>query len=256
MLAEELLQNKLTVIGTLRKNNAAIPKQMLADRKRPLHSTMFGFNGQKTIASYVPKKNRCVVMLSTLHHNKATDPNMENKPEIILDYNNTKGAVDTLDKLCCQYSTKRATRRWPLSMFFTLLDISVHNSSVIWLDKYPQWSSYPKSRRSDVCRQFILELGKSLCMPWIETRQAVPMTGLQPSVKRALEYVSGQTIKKVKKEEQESCSTKGRCHKCDRAKDNKTTSRCDMCRNFVCGKHAKKRYLCVDDCSVDDCADN
>lgn len=255
-LAQELLQNKLTIIGTLRKNNAVIPRQMLADRKREVQSTLFGFNGQTTIASYVPKKNRCVVMLSTLHHDKTINPQMENKPDIILDYNVTKGAVDTLDKLCCQYSTKRGTRRWPLSMFFTLLDISVHNSSVIWLDKYPDWSSYPRSRRSDVRRLFILKLGKSLCIPWIETRKVTPTIALQPSVKRALEYVKGKPVKKAKRDTQQMSSCKGRCHKCSRQKDNKTSIRCHMCSNFVCGKHATKRYLCVDDCRLDDCADS
>lgn len=252
-LAQELLQNQLTVIGTLRKNNAVIPREMLADRKRQIQSTMFGFSEQTTIASYVPKKNRCVVMLSTMHHDNATDPHMENKPEIILDYNRTKGAVDTLDKLCCQYSTKRGTRRWPLSMFFTLLDISMHNSSVIWLYKYPTWCSYPSSRRSDVCRQFILELGKSLCIPWIAAREAIPTISLQPSVKRAMEYIKGQVVKKVRQDDtqQPSCSSKGRCSNCDRQKDNKTSIRCDLCSSFVCGKHSTKRYFCVDNCSVE-----
>ena len=39
-------------------------------------------------------------------------------------------------------------------------------------------------------------------------------------------------------------------------KDNKTSIRCHMCSNFVCGTHATKRYLCVDDCRLDDCADS
>jgi len=107
-----------------------------------------------------------------------------------------KGAVDTLDKLCCQYSTKRGTQRRPLSMFFMLLDICLHNCSVIWFNKYPVRNEYPASRRSDVGRMFILELGKQLCMPWVEQRAARPLTGLQPSVKRATEYVNGPEWKK------------------------------------------------------------
>jgi len=102
---------------------SVIYRYRLADRKRQVHITIFGFNGQTTIASYIPKKNRSVIMLFTMHHDKKVEPQMDNKPDIILDYNKTKGAVDTLDKLCCQYSTKHGTRRWPLSMFFTLLDI-------------------------------------------------------------------------------------------------------------------------------------
>jgi len=206
-LAQELLQNKLTIVGTLRKNNAVIPPAMLADRKREVHSTMFGFSGQTTIASYVPKKNKAVIMLSTMHHDRKVEPQMDNKPDIILDYNKTKGAVDTLDKLCCQYSTKRGSRRWPLSMFFTLLDICLHNCSVIWFDKYPDWNKYPTSRRSDVRRMFILELGKQLCMPWIEQRAARPLIGLQPSVKRAMEYVNGPGSPERKKNKRKYVTT-------------------------------------------------
>jgi len=102
-LAEELLQNKLTIVGTLRKNNAVIPLTMLADRKRQVHTTIFGFNEQTTVAFYAPKKNRSVIMLSTMHHDKKVEPQMDNKPDVILDYNKTKKAVDTLHKFCCQY---------------------------------------------------------------------------------------------------------------------------------------------------------
>ena len=222
---------------------------MFADRKRQVHTTIFGFNGQTTIASYVPKKNRSIIMLSTMHHDKKVEPQMDNKPDIILDYNKTKGAVDTLDKLCCQYSTKRGTRRWPLSMFFTLLDICLHNCSVIWFDKYPDWNKYPPSRRSDVRKIFILELGKQLCMPWIEQRARRPVIGSW--VKRAMEYVNRPATKKAKESMSQATKSKSHCHKCPRKKDNKTHIHCDSCDKFVCGQHATKKYMCADGCADD-----
>ena len=39
-----------------------------------------------------------------------------------MDYNATKGGVDNLDKLVSAYSCKRRTLRWPLVIFFDILD--------------------------------------------------------------------------------------------------------------------------------------
>lgn len=48
--------------------------------------------------SYVPKRNPSVVLLSSMHHSHTVDID-SGKPEIILFYNETKGAVDTIDQL-------------------------------------------------------------------------------------------------------------------------------------------------------------
>ena len=44
------------------------------------------------------------------------------KPAIVTTYKETKGGADTLDKMCAWYSCKRSSRRWPVSLFFGLLD--------------------------------------------------------------------------------------------------------------------------------------
>jgi len=46
------------------------------------------------------------------------------KPVMILDYNATKGGVDTSDQILRMYSTKRMTRRWPVAVFSNIVDIS------------------------------------------------------------------------------------------------------------------------------------
>ncbi|XP_049808981.1 uncharacterized protein LOC126252156 [Schistocerca nitens] len=61
-----------------------------------------------------------------MHHTQSNDP------EIIAFYNNTKGGVDALDEKCTVYSTSRRTRRWPLAIFFTLMNISLVNAYVIY----------------------------------------------------------------------------------------------------------------------------
>ena len=43
-------------------------------------------------------------------------------------YNRTKGGVDTLDEKCSVYSCTRRTTRWPMALFYHLLDISTVNA--------------------------------------------------------------------------------------------------------------------------------
>jgi hypothetical protein len=50
-----------------------------------------------TFVSHITKKNRFVIYMSLMHHNKAVDEVIR-KPEVISYYNLTKGAVDALDK--------------------------------------------------------------------------------------------------------------------------------------------------------------
>ncbi|XP_072392132.1 uncharacterized protein [Diabrotica undecimpunctata] len=66
-----------------------------------------------------------------MHYSRKIDPETD-KPEIILDYNSTKGAVDTVDQICSSYTTQRITRRWPLALFFKILDIASINSKIIY----------------------------------------------------------------------------------------------------------------------------
>ncbi len=47
----------------------------------------------------MPKKGHVVILLSSLHHDKAVDHEKKQKTEIILYYNDTKGGVDRMDQM-------------------------------------------------------------------------------------------------------------------------------------------------------------
>ncbi|KAK9685827.1 hypothetical protein QE152_g37649 [Popillia japonica] len=53
-------------------------------------------NRNMTMCSYVPRKNRAAVLLLTMHYYQDIDKETD-KPDMIVDYNNTIGSVDTLD---------------------------------------------------------------------------------------------------------------------------------------------------------------
>jgi hypothetical protein len=108
-LANQLKNTKLTLVGTMKENRREIPQEFKPARKRDENSSIFGFTKDLTLVSYVPKKNKSVVFLSSLHHDSAICSN-SGKPEIIEFYSKTKGTVDMLDQMCERYSTvQRAT---------------------------------------------------------------------------------------------------------------------------------------------------
>jgi hypothetical protein len=120
---------------------------------------MFGFTKDMTIVSHVPQKNKIVLLLSTMHHDNAIDSN--NKPEIITFYNMTKGGVDVVDELKGNYSVARTSRRWPLTIFYSLLNIAGINSQLI----------YKANNNCNINRrEFLQTLGKQLTMGYLQQR--------------------------------------------------------------------------------------
>lgn len=125
-LAEQLLDRNTTMIDTIRSKKADLPaeftqKQHIANRA--IESSKFCFNNMLTLVSFVPKKNKNVLLLSTLHNDAGIDA-CTNKPNIIVDYNRTKSGVETLDQLVRMYTCKRKTLRWPMVLFFNMIDIA------------------------------------------------------------------------------------------------------------------------------------
>ena len=146
-LAINLLQNGLTLVGTVRKNKTFLPPSFLPSRRREVHSSNFEFMRNMTLMSYVPKINKAVLILSTMHDDaQVTDDDIK-KPEINLFYNKTKGGVDSLDQLVHSYMTKRKSRRWPLCFFHNLLDVAGVAAFILWTSKNPNWEGRKLHKR-------------------------------------------------------------------------------------------------------------
>lgn len=67
-LCEELVERNLPCIGTLRKNKREIPvivQDALKDNSRATGSRLHVYNNDLMMTSYIPKKNKHVIMLST-----------------------------------------------------------------------------------------------------------------------------------------------------------------------------------------------
>lgn len=106
---------------------------MLETKNRPAGDARFCFDKEKTLLSYIPKKNKNVTLLSTLHSGSTLISERTGKPDIIDFYNSTKGGVDTFDQMCGNMSTSRKTKRWPMCMFYGMINIASINSYVIYV---------------------------------------------------------------------------------------------------------------------------
>ena len=62
-LVDDLLTDGLTYVGALRSNKPHLPDAMKTSNNCEVHNSLFGFNDQMTLVSYVPKPNKYVVAL-------------------------------------------------------------------------------------------------------------------------------------------------------------------------------------------------
>ena len=231
--AMSLLRDKITLVGTLKKNKREIPAEFLPNKKKTISSSMFGFQKHATLVSFTPKKNKSVVLLSTMHRDAKVDAETK-KPEIIQFYNSTKGGVDTVDQLCSSYSVSRRTRRWPLCVFFHLVNIAGVNGQTL----------FNKTRKSvdeaQNRRQFLKNLAMSLMEPHLQDR--AQLQNLPSDIQSILSKHKPQS--QVDTHEPPPAKSRKRCRLCARTKNRVTTMRCSSCNDFVCKNHAKTDVKC------------
>ncbi|XP_048037142.1 piggyBac transposable element-derived protein 4 isoform X1 [Megalobrama amblycephala] len=252
-LGEELLQRKMSMIGTVRSNKPELPPALLSKKDRPRLSSMFAFTETHALVSYCPRKNKNVLLMSTFHRDAAISSEDHKKPQIILDYNQTKGGVDTLDKVVATYTCQRITRHWPMVIFFNMLDVSAYNSFVLWTEINPTWQKTKQYRR----RLFLEELGEALVTPYMKRRQHLPRTqSSQNMVKEAQATPQPPSYSKVMGEHERSPRKKApfspvstpskrkRCQVCESKNARKTTMTCNKCNMYICGTHAVITSYC------------
>eukprot|EP00066_Takifugu_rubripes_P014261 XP_011603527.1 PREDICTED: piggyBac transposable element-derived protein 4-like [Takifugu rubripes] len=242
-LGQELLKRKLTIVGTIRKNRSELPPQLLTSKNRPVKSSKFAYTADTSLVSYVPKKGKNVVLMSTLHRDGRMCDQEHHKPEIIMDYNATKGGVDNMDKLVTAYSCKWRTLRWPLVIFFDMLDISAYNAFVIWMALNPEWKGVKLQKR----RLFLEDLGKELVRPQIERRKHIPRTPASAAMVRRIQKENAGALSTQPTEPQSAepevvntSNKKKRCEVCGPKMDRKTQYTCIKCKKYICNTHTVK----------------
>ncbi|XP_035664217.1 piggyBac transposable element-derived protein 4-like [Branchiostoma floridae] len=240
-LAEDLWEDGLTYVGTIRSNKPHIPEVMKAANHKEVNSSMFGFQDQLTLTSYVPSKGKAVLVLSSMHHD-ANIIGEQQKPEIIMHYNATKSGVDNLDHLATMHTCRRKINRWPMVLFFNLLDVAGIASLIVFLGNFPDWNLSACSRRR---RLFLRELGYNLVMPHVQRRAQSPY--LMPATRESMARIGVRSVRRAE-EPAAAAAQEGRkrCELCPRSSDRKVRRACAGCGRTVCAEHSYKQYVCGD----------
>ena len=101
--------------------------------RAPLHETTLLINVDgATLTVYQGKVNKNVLLLSTLHSTIDIETNRKKLPKTVQFYNQTKRGVDFLDQMARRYSTRAAARRWPVHVFYNILDLATINAWIIY----------------------------------------------------------------------------------------------------------------------------
>jgi len=233
-LVEFLAVQKLAVVGTVRNNKPDLPLDFMAPGKRLLYNSQFAFRPTVMLVSYMAKKKKVVNLMSSHHNSIAVDSTDKKKPEIVNYYNKTKIGTDLMDQKVANYTTARATRRWPMALWFNILDIAAANAEIIFHLTHPD--DRPGHRR-----RFLKDLSLELVMPQMKSRfDENPR--LPAATLAAMKYF--RLEKEVQSHAlvglQAKVDTRVRCYKC--SNDNKTMILCQKCHAPVCGVHC--RHFC------------
>lgn len=189
-------------------------------------------------------------MISSQHHDKKfSGEETKQKPEIILEYNRTKGGVDVLDLMCRNYSTRSMTRRWTLVHFQNLLDIAAINTMTVYEQCHPGWSG----KRGNHGRRFFLQkLSEELCLEHMRYR-LTNRIGLHCNIIAAIKLFVPDSTSTISSTEPDDRPV-SRCALCRASGKlqrlcNSTKAQCQLCDRPVCGKHSQTvGYVCNDCC--------
>lgn len=191
-------------------------------------SSMLLFDRQKTpyFVSFKPKRNKVVTLLSTMHG--GMELNSATKKRIIFhNYNETKGAVDTLDKMYKDMSCSRKTRLWLMCMFYGMMNIAFINSYVISCTNNLDNNRQPLNRKD-----FMKKLCKELTTPHMRSRLNVP--SLQKNIQSLICKLLGI---RVYPEAAAQHGARETCFYCPSSLRMMTTNYCPHCNRLMCGQH-------------------
>lgn len=224
----------LSITGTLKKNKREIPAEMKVSSKI-VPDTHFCFAPKITLLSHTPKKHKLVLLVST--YSKSTEI-IDGKPEIILHYNSTKGGTDTFDQLCHAYTVSRRTNRWPMRIFFGILDQAAVNARILL--KCSQVNANINKKLS--AAECLHRLSRHLLIPHLQQRVNNPL--VRTSIRVGIKVILNMDLPAVVTNERRRLPVQVRCSVCPRKTDKKTKMQCPSCLRPMCDNH--REYLCVE----------
>lgn len=233
-LVEFLKEQNIGVVGTVKSNRTELPDHFKERGKRELYSSLFAFRQKAMLVSYVAKPKKVVNIISSIHNTTAIE-GPKDKPEMVPFYNRTKGGVDLMDRLVANYTCKRRTRRWPMALFYNIVDISALNACIVY-----HLINNVNSNHTDKRRLFLKELGMELAMPHMKTRletnNRLPKAIVKDIGLFGIEKTQPIILPQVPEDEAKG-ESRARCYKC--TNDRKVSNRCQKCHIPICRDHSR-----------------
>ncbi|XP_019724285.1 piggyBac transposable element-derived protein 4-like [Hippocampus comes] len=209
----------------VRRNKPELPAEITQIAGRQPLSSIFCFTKDLAVVSYIPKKGKNVLVLSTAHKEPKMEDGGKRKPQMIIDYNKSKGAVDHLDQACGMYSTCQRAQRWPMCLFFHMLDISAFNAFLLYTAVNTTWNANKLYKR----RLFLEEVGNALTLPEVRRRKPETAAGeMQTAVQQHEATLSSLTLPSSKRRQ---------CGLCTERRI--ASNACEKCGTPMCRKHMK-----------------
>lgn len=153
-LAQELLNRRLYVTGTVMNNRRGMPK--IKSKKSMKRGDLQAFRkGDMAVVCW--KDKRPVTLISTKHKaskvhmtsvrnkNPSKPPTM--KPNMVVDYTKHMGGVDRADHYISNYQFMRRTKKWYRKMFFWLLEVSTVNAYILYKSVQEKFEMRPMKHK-------------------------------------------------------------------------------------------------------------
>lgn len=187
-----------------------------------------------------------------MHNDAAINDDEKKKPRMITFYNKYKSGVDTMDQMVTRYTTHRRTARWPLALFFNVLDVGALAAYIIYYENNKMINKKTNQRRI-----FLRQLSEELAKPFIEDRAGNPQVMRHFNTKLAIESIVGlqlitSEVPAVQNQPRDSTGRKkttGSCHFCYKKtikRRRKTRKSCAACEKPVCDEHCLSIVKCID----------
>ncbi|XP_043597817.1 piggyBac transposable element-derived protein 4-like [Bombus pyrosoma] len=132
-LAYKLLAKRTTLVGIIRGNRRELPKicKTKKDTMARFSSLLYRSN-EITLAIYKSKPRKKVFIPSSKHKTVKIGKSEKGLPETVEFCNKTKFEVYIADQMAKKYSVKSGSRRWPLQVFFNILDLASIDAWILY----------------------------------------------------------------------------------------------------------------------------
>ena len=182
-----------------------------------------------TLVSYAPNKKKVALAVSSFHKTGrmlSREASLPQKPEIILFYNKTKYGVDTFDQICRNYSVNRVCRRWPMRIFYGVLDQAGVISNIIL--NFKEENSLSR-------KDFLMQLGLDFIRPHLVTRLEVPT--LRITIRELIRNILNKPLEREGKPIRFEDGKRNFCSCCPPDDKKRTIFCCSICERAACDEH-------------------